>query len=146
MTFVYDDTNNQLVVGRPADDIVTLFRYWAPVADAGSDQKVNVLTVVTLDGSGSSDPDGDLPLTYYWTQTGGPAVTLNNPAVVTPTFTALTTPAALTFALVVTDSLGLASTPDEVVITVEGHRIYLPLVVRQVPSRAAVAAPSRPWR
>ena len=38
----------------------------APVADAGDDQ-VNVLTgrAVTLDGSGSSDVDGDL-ITYNW--------------------------------------------------------------------------------
>jgi hypothetical protein len=37
----------------------------------------------------------------------------------------------LTFTLLVTDSLGLAAlTPDEVVVTVEGYHIYLPLVVR----------------
>jgi MYXO-CTERM domain-containing protein len=34
-------------------------------------------TSMTLDGSASSDADGDA-ITYKWEQTGGPAVTLNN--------------------------------------------------------------------
>ena len=34
-------------------------------------------TSMTLDGSASSDADGDA-LTYKWEQTGGPAVTLSN--------------------------------------------------------------------
>ncbi len=102
----------------------------APVADAGADQVVNPNALVTLDGSGSTDPDGDLPLAYLWTQTGGPAVTLSDATAVQPTFTAPSDPTVLTFTLVVTDSLGLADpTPDEVVITVEGYRVYLPLVV-----------------
>jgi hypothetical protein len=38
-----------------------------PVANAGSNQTVNVGTQVTLDGSASSDADGDA-LTYTWTE------------------------------------------------------------------------------
>jgi uncharacterized membrane protein len=116
-----------------------------PVADAGPDQTVNTLALVTLDGSGSSDPDGDYPLAYLWTQTGGPAVTLSDPAVVTPTFSAPADPAVLTFTLVVTDSLGLVSAPDEVVITVQPYRVYLPLVIRPaIENRQRPAGAHRP--
>jgi len=105
----------------------------APVADAGADQDVTPNVTVTLDGSGSSDPEGNLPLLYRWTQTGGPAVTLSDPMVVSPTFTAPGNLAALTFTLAVTDSLGLPDpTPDMIVVTVqEYYRLYLPLILRQ---------------
>jgi hypothetical protein len=93
---------------------------------------VNVLAPVILDGSASSDPDGHLPLTYYWTQVGGLAVILSDPTAISPTFTAPSDPAALTFTLAVTDSLGLPDpTSDEVVITVKGYHTYLPLVMHQ---------------
>ncbi len=39
-----------------------------PVANAGADQMVTGTTHVQLDGTGSSDPDGD-KLTYHWTLT-----------------------------------------------------------------------------
>jgi len=102
-----------------------------PVAAAGPDQTVKVGALVLLSGAGSSDPDGNLPLTYLWQQTGGPTVTLSNAAGVAPTFTAPGTATVLTFALTVTDSLGLASAPDSVTITVQAYRVYLPVVLRQ---------------
>ena len=90
----------------------------APVADAGPDQSQEVSQTVTLDGSGSSDDNGDA-LTYGWAQTGGPSVTLSDAAAESPSFTAPGSAAVLTFSLVVTDSHGLADpTPDEVVVTV----------------------------
>ena len=57
----------------------------APVADAGADQYLAPGSFVTLDGSNSSDPDGDA-LAYFWIQTGGPAVILDDPEASDPTF------------------------------------------------------------
>ena len=43
------------------------------LANAGPNQTVQVRTLVTLDGSGSSDPTGQLPLTYAWSFVSTPA-------------------------------------------------------------------------
>ena len=101
----------------------------APTANAGADQSVKPGDLVTLDGSGSSDPDGD-PLTYFWQQIGGVAVSFT-PTLSRTTFTA-PVPGVLTFTLTVTDTGGLSAS-DSVVITVVPHRIYLPLVLRNGP-------------
>ncbi len=89
-----------------------------PIANAGPDQTVNVGNLVTLNGTGSSDPDGD-PITFLWTQVAGPTVRLSNARVATPTFTApkVNTSTLLTFQLVVND--GKVDSPsDSVNITV----------------------------
>jgi len=99
----------------------------APTARAGVDQTVRPGAQVTLDGSASSDPDGDA-LVYLWRQVGGAAVTFT-PELSRTTFIATQMPTVLTFTLTVTDTAG-ASDMDEVIVTVDKHRIYLPLVLR----------------
>ncbi len=64
----------------------------APTANAGPDQNVNTGSVVTLDGSGSSDANNDT-LTYTWTivnKPSGSSVTISDPSSAKPTFTAET--------------------------------------------------------
>ncbi|WP_424947399.1 cadherin-like beta sandwich domain-containing protein [Candidatus Spongiihabitans sp.] len=89
-----------------------------PVADAGRDQTVFVGMAITVNGSASSDPDGDT-LTYSWVQTGGTTVALSGATTSGLTFTAPATTGRLTFTLTVTDDGSPpASHTDTVIITV----------------------------
>lgn len=106
------------------------------VANAGPDQTVHVTppattAEVTLDGSGSYDPDGD-SLTYTWTWDGN-AATGVNPTVELPLGTTTITP-------VVNDG-ELNSEPDIVDITVE--QVAIPAVGGEVYpiNKTAVLAP-----
>jgi hypothetical protein len=129
LTFTLTVTDSLGLADPTPDEVVVTVDNQAPVADAGPDQSVNTNELVALDGTASIDPDGDLPLTYGWVQAGGPAVIFTTHLSVTA-FTAPADPAVLTFTLTVSDSLGLPSAPDTVVITVQAHRIFLPLVLR----------------
>jgi photosystem II stability/assembly factor-like uncharacterized protein len=123
-------------LGLPSspDEMIVTINNQSPTSNAGIDQNVDILSTVNLNGNGT-DPDNDLPLTYQWAQTSGPAVTLSSSIVVNPSFTAPNYPAELTFSFVVTDSLGLSSSPDLVKIIVsepppDEYLIFLPLIIK----------------
>lgn len=83
----------------------------APIAEAGASMTVTAGDTVTLNGAGSSDPDGDT-LTYLWTQNSGQSVALSGADAARCSFTApavTTDSATLVFELTVTDSNGLFS-------------------------------------
>ncbi len=97
-------------LGIPFDK-ATPFCNTAPVTDAGDDLVVCEGDEVTLDGTGSFDPDAE-PVTYLWAQVSGPSVELAPTDAAEATFTApgLTlapgetpAPAELVFRLSVTD-------------------------------------------
>lgn len=83
----------------------------APNSVAGASQTVAPGDNVVLNGSQSNDPDGDR-LTYVWSQTMGPAVTLTNADTETASFTApsITSDTLLRFELAVSDTGGLSDT------------------------------------
>lgn len=92
----------------------------APIANAGPDQSVMAPVTVTLDGTGSSDPEGQ-NLRYQWVQTSGNPVTLTGADTATPSFQADTSAEFYRFKLTVFDS-GNASDSDEVTIFVLGFK------------------------
>lgn len=118
-----DDIVLQLIVNDGTEDslpdtiIVSINN--GPVADAGADQvDLAPSSNVTLDGTNSSDPDGD-DITYMWTQVSGPSVTLSDATTATPSFTAPGESGGvpIVFQLVVSDGT-LSSAPDTVNISV----------------------------
>lgn len=122
----------------------------APNAFAGANQTVDENTFVTLDGSGSTDPDSDA-LTYAWT--APPGITLSSATIAKPTFTAPVVDAdqTLIFGLIVNDGK-VNSTVSEVRVTVKnvsglsiqsieltaGWNIFSPNVVPANPDMMAI--------
>jgi LmbE family N-acetylglucosaminyl deacetylase len=90
-----------------------------PGANAGSSQTVVPGAAVQLDGSGSFDPGGELPLTYSWVQSSGPKATLSSATNAKPTFTAPSSPTTLVFSLKVKNKAGRESLAASVSVNVQ---------------------------
>jgi len=95
----------------------------APNAIAGGNQTVAGGTSVTLDGSGSNDPDGDT-LTYLWTQVLGQPVTLSGTDSANASFVApsVASDTLLRFELLVTDASGLTDVATTTVTVTNGSQ------------------------
>ncbi len=126
-TFVADIPGSyvaQLIVNDgtfdSAPDTVTMTTLNSPpVAEAGLDQTVIVSTTVTLDGSGSSDVDGDL-LAFRWSFISLPVgsnAALSDPTAVKPAFVP-DIPGSYVAQLIVDDGT-FDSAPDTVAITTQ---------------------------
>ena len=105
-----DSTPNSAIVAASAANV-------QPVANAGDDKNVTVNTVVSLDGTNSSDANFDT-LTYQWDWMASPstAPALSSATSPKPTFTPST---AGTYVLTLTVSDGkLKSNPDPITINV----------------------------
>ena len=100
--------------GVSATDTVIITVSDTPTANAGSNQNVNRGAIVTLDGTGSTDPNGDT-LNYSWAHTSEPSVNLSSNTIAQPTFTP-TSLGTIVFTLTVSD--GTLSDTDTVSITI----------------------------
>ncbi len=114
-----DQTNNLEDAPASADATtqIVIDQNQPPVADAGTDETVRLGSLVTLDGSASSDPDGGPnPLSFLWAQTAGPVVALTGKTTASPTFTP-NEKGSYTLSLVVNDGQS-DSAADNITITV----------------------------
>ncbi len=105
-----------IVVPPPTDNL-------APTADAGPDMRAKEKTRVTLDGTGSYDPDDGIAK-YRWYQIIGPRVTLDDSSSAEPQFLApriRRRPIRLVFKLIVEDFAGNRSRDKVTVTVVSGY-------------------------
>ena len=110
---------NDGTVDSAPDTVTISTENSAPVANAGADQTVLVNDTVQLDGSGSSDVDGD-SLSFTWSFVSRPAgssATLSNTKVLKPTFD-VDVAGTYTVQLIVNDGT-VDSAPDTVTISTE---------------------------
>ncbi|WP_224363644.1 PKD domain-containing protein [Hyalangium versicolor] len=109
-----------------------------PIARAGSDRSAVVGTEIQLDGTRSTDPDGDV-LTYEWTQISGPHATLDDAHASRPTFTP-TRPGFVRFELIASDGKG-RSAPSGVLVQVTTEANHPPLASAGADQQVTIGGP-----
>lgn len=93
----------------------------APLANAGSDQSVEIGSEVALDASGSTGETAGAPLTFEWSIVRAPAASEAALASTTGATTRMTPDAVGEYEVqLVVSSAGVSSLPDSVVITATG--------------------------
>lgn len=104
----------------PKADLTITVRNLRPTADAGADQTVQPNVLVTLNGSGSSDPEG-LPLGFSWTPASDTEFLLSDDSAEKPTFThdPVATDKTIDFIQVVTDSAGQFNSDTTMSVTIK---------------------------
>ncbi len=115
-----------------------------PIADAGPDQIGIQAGTVTLNGSGSSDPNGE-KLTYSWMQESG------NPAAISGANQAVATFAAVagqsyTFRLTVRNESGLTASARTRVTTTTADRVQILFFISNPPTIQAGQSSQLSWR
>lgn len=114
-----------------------------PVANAGPNQIGVPAGPITLNGSSSYSPD-ELPLTFQWTQQGGPPVTLSNPTNPITSFVA-TAGEAYQFLLTVSDSLGGQGQARVNVTTASGNNLNVGFFIANPASIQAGQSTTLSW-
>lgn len=112
-------TNKIYVVNTGSNSLTILSENRPPISSAGENQTILHGSVVTLDGSGCTDPELDYPLSYSWLiikKPEGSAAVLLNPTTTAPTFMA-DVPGNYEIQLFVKDNKGSFSNPDTVEIS-----------------------------
>jgi hypothetical protein len=109
--------NDGKLNSNPDTVVLTVSKFnLPPNADAGNGKTVDPATQVVLDGSASTDPNGD-KLTYHWTVPAGISVSNVDTAVITFVAPSPDVKTSYKFFLVVNDGQ-LNSNPDTLILTV----------------------------